>query len=48
MIFVQKENIDELKNEPICIDPCKQNSESQLWVEKFKPKDFFELSSDDV
>ena len=26
----------------------KQNSETQLWVEKFKPKDFFELLSDDV
>lgn len=26
----------------------KQDAETQLWVEKFKPKDYFELLSDDV
>ena len=24
------------------------NQETELWVEKFKPKDYFELLSDDV
>ena len=24
------------------------NKETELWVEKFKPKDYFELLSDDV
>lgn len=33
----------------MCMEPAyKQTAESQLWVEKFKPKDFFELLSDDV
>lgn len=28
--------------------PDKSNAEVNLWVEKFRPKDFFELLSDDV
>jgi hypothetical protein len=32
----------------MCFDPIKSNSETELWVEKFKPKSFLELLSDDV
>jgi chromosome transmission fidelity protein 18 len=35
-------------NNPDCIESAfKKTHESDLWVEKFKPKDYFELLSDD-
>jgi hypothetical protein len=30
------------------MDSKLKHSEAELWVEKFRPKDFFELLSDDV
>jgi hypothetical protein len=30
------------------VDSKLKHSEAELWVEKFRPKDFFELLSDDV
>lgn len=37
------------KQDPIHLDPTYTNTtETELWVEKFRPKDYFDLLSDDV
>lgn len=46
----KRENSEKLKNLDNEFEAFKTNREGEvdLWVEKFKPKDFFELLSDDV
>jgi hypothetical protein len=37
-----------LEHDPIEVNLIKNQHEIDLWVEKFKPADFFDLLSDDV
>ncbi len=47
--FLKKDAIHELENDTMTVlHNEKADAETQLWVEKFKPKDYFELLSDDV
>ena len=46
--FFQREKIDELNSSAQLNFDLKSNDETQLWVEKFRPKNFLELLSDDV